>query len=140
MEHKKFGENYVVRLDKGDEIIESLLAFAEECGVKLGSISAIGALSSATVGAFDTVAKEYRKEELNGDYEIISLCGNFTSKDGKHYLHAHICVSGEDCAAKSGHLFRGIISLTCEVFVTVFHGEACRRYDENVGINRISLD
>ena len=44
MEYKKFETAYVVRLDPGDEICESLLAIAKQENIALASISGIGAV------------------------------------------------------------------------------------------------
>ena len=43
MEYRKFADTYVIRLDKGEEIISSLQAICEKENIRLGSVEGIGA-------------------------------------------------------------------------------------------------
>ena len=56
MEYRKFGDTYIVRMDPGEEILTQLKVFAEQEGVKLASVTALGAVKDFTVGVFDTGA------------------------------------------------------------------------------------
>ena len=47
MEYRKFDDTYVIRIDRGEEIITSLTDFCREEGVKLGSVQALGAAPEA---------------------------------------------------------------------------------------------
>ena len=38
MEYRKFADTYVIRLDKGEEIISSLQAICEKENIRLGSV------------------------------------------------------------------------------------------------------
>ena len=60
MEYRKFGDTYIVRMDPGEEILTQLKVFAEQEGVKLASVTALGAVKDFTVGVFDTGAKVYK--------------------------------------------------------------------------------
>ena len=42
MEYRKFGDTYIVRMDPGEEILTQLKVFAEQEGVKLASVTALG--------------------------------------------------------------------------------------------------
>ena len=46
MEYRKFGDTYVLRLDQGEEVMESLRRFAEAEQISLASVQGIGALSA----------------------------------------------------------------------------------------------
>ena len=58
MEFKKFENKYIIRLDKGEEILESLKQFCKLTTVKLATISAIGAVNKVEIGLFETETKE----------------------------------------------------------------------------------
>ena len=59
MEYRKFGDTYIVRIDRDEEILTQLKVFAEAEGVKLASITGLGAVKDFTVGVFDPGAKVY---------------------------------------------------------------------------------
>ena len=83
MEFQKFADTYVVRLDKGEEIIASLQALCEKEKIALGSVEGIGAADHAVIGLYDVGQREYHKTELNGPMEITSLLGNITKRMGR---------------------------------------------------------
>lgn len=135
MEYRRFDSTYVIRLEKGEEITEQLKAFAVREGVKLATVQAIGAVNDFTVGAFDTTEKKYYSNDYQGTYEIVSLLGSITTKDGAFYSHLHMCAADETGRAVGGHLNRAVISATCEMFVTVLPGTVERAFSDEVGLN-----
>ena len=136
MEYKKFGDKIYLRLDKGDDITESVFKVAKAEGVKAAQVSGIGATDDFTVGVFDVAKKKYNEYFFKGNHEINALTGNITEKDGEPYIHLHITATGKDCKVVGGHLIKGIISLTGEIIITVISGRISREYDETLGINR----
>ena len=136
MEYKRYGSVIALRLDKGDDIAESVYKVAEKEGVKAAKVSGIGATDNFTVGVFDVAKMEYERYDFFGNHEINSLVGNITEKDGKPYIHLHITATGKDCKVVGGHLIKGVISLTGEIIITVFGGKIAREYDKTLGINR----
>ncbi|MER2138865.1 MAG: PPC domain-containing DNA-binding protein [Succiniclasticum sp.] len=136
MEFRKFSDTYVVRLDRGEEIIASLTEFCKKEDISLGSIEGLGAADHAVVGLYDVGKKEYHKTEFNGPMEITALTGNVSRKDGEVYLHIHICFCDEAMNLHGGHLNECRISATCELFVRSIPGQVNRRFDaEGVGLN-----
>ena len=139
MRYKRLGSKLVVRIDKGEEIIDTLLNVCGSCGITLGSISGIGATNRATIGLFDTVSKKYHSRELTGEYEITSLSGTVTTMEGKPYLHVHATLSDASYAAFGGHLNAAVVSGTCEVIIDIMDGEVDRVFSEEVGLNLFNL-
>lgn len=135
MKFKKFGSRYIVRFDKGEEVVGKLHNFCEEKGIKLGSVSAIGAANEITIGLFDTINKTYSANTLKGDHEITSLTGNISTMNGEVYLHLHINVSDHDQKVFGGHLNSVIISATCEMVIDVIDGEVDRQFSDEIGLN-----
>ncbi len=82
MEYRKFGDTYIVRMDRDEEILAQLKIFAEKEQVKLASVTALGAVKDFTIGVFDTSAKAYHSNRFQGVYEIVSLVGTINTKDG----------------------------------------------------------
>jgi len=96
MEYRRFGDKYVVRLNRGEEILESLKKLCKDENIKLGRVTGIGATNKATVGLFNVETKEYHSTELTGDMEITNLSGNISQMNGEVYLHLHITVCDEE--------------------------------------------
>ena len=140
MEYRVFEDAILVRLDKGDEIVKSLLEVAKREGVTLASVSGIGATDDFEVGVFDLERSDYEHFRFGGNHEIVSLVGNVTEKDGAPYLHLHITCAGEGGKIVGGHLMEGRISLTAEIFLHKASGRAERLRDEALGINQIRFE
>ena len=126
MDYRRFGDTLVIRLDPDEEIIENLRAIAEKEQIKLASVEALGAINDFTVGVFDTVEKKYYSNRFQGAYEIVSLTGTITTKDGAFYQHLHMSAGESSGAVFGGHLSRAIVSATCEMIVRVIDGRVER--------------
>ncbi|NMA55694.1 MAG: DNA-binding protein [Firmicutes bacterium] len=135
MEYRRFGTKYVVRLDRGEEIVSSLTAFCQQHNIQLGAITGIGAVDKATIGLFEPATKEYHAQELTGDMEITCLVGNVTTKEGEVYLHLHATLAGNGLQAQGGHLNSAVISATGEIIIDVIDGRVGRKFDKQVGLN-----
>ena len=101
MEYRKFGDTYIVRMDRDEEILAQLKIFAEKEQVKLASVTALGAVKDFTIGVFDTSAKTYHSNRFQGVYEIVSLVGTINTKDGDFYCHLHMCAGDQEGRALS---------------------------------------
>ena len=139
MEYRKFGDTYIVRLDPGEEILTQLKVFAEQEGVKMASVTALGAVKDFTVGVFDANAKVYRSNRFQGVYEIVSLVGTINTMNDAFYCHLHMCAADQEGHAFGGHLNEAVISATCELVVTCLPGRTDRVFSEEVGLNLISF-
>lgn len=135
MEYRKFQNKIIVRMDKGEEILEKVREVAEKEKIKLADISALGAVSEFTVGVFDTEAKEYHANEFKGSFEIVSLTGTINTMNDEFYCHLHMSAGNEKGQVFGGHLNRAIISATCEMIITLIDGRVDRRFEEEVGLN-----
>ena len=139
MEYRKFGDTYIVRMDPGEEILTQLKVFAEQEGVKLASVTALGAVNDFTVGVFDTGAKVYKSNRFQGVYEIVSLVGTINTMNDAFYCHLHMCAADQEGHAFGGHLNEAVISATCELVVTCLPGRTDRVFSDEVGLNLISF-
>ena len=137
MEYRKFDRDYYIRLDKGDEVIASLIALCEKEGITAGSVSGIGGCGYAAVGVFDLEKKEYVRREERTLLELVSLNGNITRYEGKPYAHVHALFAYQkdgELGTLAGHLLEAQIELTGELVLSPENGGIGRRYDEALGI------
>lgn len=135
MEYRRFENDIIVRMDKGEEILEQLQAVALSENIKLASVSALGATDDVTVGVFRTAEKKYYANRFTGDMEIVSLTGTVSTMDGKYYAHLHMSAGDTEGHVIGGHLNKAVISATCEMVIHVIDGQVDRKFDENVGLN-----
>ena len=139
MEFKKFNDTYVIRLNKGEEVISSLKELCKNEDIKLAEITGLGAANLVEIGVFNVNTKEYNTKIFEGMFEITSLVGNATRKDGEVYLHIHINFGDEDGIVKGGHLVRANISATSEIILRKIDGEVGRKLSEEIGLNLLEF-
>ncbi len=136
MEYRKFGSDYVLRIQKGEEILESIQTVCRQENILLGSVTGIGAVGELTLGVFNSEKFAYETKDYTGDMEIASCMGNITTKQGQCYLHIHMAAGNPTKGVfVGGHLSRGIISLTGEFVLHAIPGQVEREFDPQVGLN-----
>ena len=137
MEYRRFGDTVLLRIDRGEEIVDKVREVAEKEHIRLAEISALGATDDFTVGVYDVESRHYDQKRFTGPHEIVSLTGTITEKDGAFYQHLHMSAGNKDCAVVGGHLNRAVVSATCEMVIRVIDGAVDRRPDPATGINLI---
>lgn len=140
MEFQKFGSKLVVRIDKGEEILDTLMHLCVRQGIKLGLVSGIGAVNKIKVGLFETEKKVYHSTELTGDYEITALNGNISTQNNEIYLHLHICLSDNHYRVYGGHLNMAVVSATAEIVIDIMQGQVDRKFSEEIGLNLLKFE
>ena len=139
MEYKRFGNQIVIRMDRGEEIYEQLKQVALKENIKLAQVSALGATDDFEVGVFDTKEKVFCPNHFQGNHEIVSLTGTINTMNGEYYAHLHMSAGGMDGRVVGGHLKWAKISVTCEMVVTVIDGVVDRVFDEQLQFNRFQF-
>lgn len=139
MKYKRFDKTIIVRIDRGEEILDKIRELAIAENIKLASVTALGATNGFTVGVFNTAEKKYYANEFKGAFEIVSLTGTINTMDGQFYTHIHMSAGNDKGEVFGGHLNRAVVSATCEMTVTVIGGEVDRYRDDDVGLNLFKL-
>ena len=139
MEYKRFGNTVVVRMDKGEEIVEQVKQVALKENIKLAQVSALGATNDFEVGLFDIQKMLYLPNHFTGDHEIVSLTGTINTMNGEYYSHLHMSAAGKDGSVVGGHLKRAMISVTCEMVITLIDGVVDREFVAELGLNQFKF-
>lgn len=122
---------FISRLPHGGDLLESLTSLCIENNIKVASVKAIGALSSAVIGFYDQQAHRYDTIELEGHWEIASLMGNVSIRDGLPFCHLHVTLADEKGNVKGGHLMEGCTIYAGEAVIEEFSGpELVREFDD----------
>ena len=134
MDYRRYGDTWLVRLDRGEEICEALQALAVKEGIALAEVSGLGAVDQLTTAIFDSAKREFLTNAFEGAFEITSLTGTVTTLEGQPHLHLHISAGDLQGRVVGGHLKRAVISVTAEILVRALPGRSERRYDPEIGI------
>ena len=104
------------RLHRGDDLLGSIRALAEEAAIEAGVVlSAVGCISRGVVRD----ASGVNLKTIDEPCEIVSLNGTVS----RTRCHLHIALAKEDLSAVGGHLVEGcIINTTCELVIGVLDG------------------
>jgi predicted DNA-binding protein with PD1-like motif len=139
--HEDSGQTtYVLVFETGDEVMQGLTDFAEAQDLAAAHFSAIGAFREATLGYFDTQAREYLKHGIAEQVEVVSLTGNVARNDeGRAKIHAHAVLGRRDAQTYGGHLLAGRVHPTLEVIVVESPPYLRRRERPAVGLALIDL-
>src|SRR5690349_8599021 len=126
---------FVLRFDKGEEVLAALTAFMKEQGVSGCTFSGIGAASEVELAFFNPFVKEYRNKPYVEELEIVSLTGNGSLKGGEPSVHMHGAFGRNDFTVLSGHVAKLIISVTCEIALTKLNGAMNREMNNDFNLN-----
>lgn len=135
MEYKRFGDKYLLRLQRGEEVVAALTALAEKENITLAAVQGLGAADEVTLGVYNVSEKLYHKNSFSGAFEITSLTGTLDTMDGKPYLHLHMNIGNEQGQVFGGHLNSCRISVTAEIVISLIPGQIDRQKDPEIGIN-----
>ena len=96
--------------------MQTLAGFARQHNLAAAHFSAIGAFESATLGYFDWQKKDYLRNPVNEQVEVVSLLGDVAeSEKGGPKVHAHVVLGRRDGTVLAGHLLDGRVRPTLEV-------------------------
>ena len=138
MEYRKIGENYYIRMDRGDEVICNLLEICRKESIPSAIFSGIGGCQHAELQVFIPETGSFETEVLEGMLELVSINGNVvTGDDGQLFHHTHALFSykreGQHGMA-AGHLKSTVVLYTAEIELRpTVGGFIGRKYDPETG-------
>lgn len=131
--------SYFIRLEKGEEIIDSLKQFCQKKKIKNASLTAIGSLKNPTLAHYRVDTKKYKEKTIEGIFEITSMIGTIAIADNQPLVHAHITLSDEEMVAYGGHLIRSVVSATVEVILTAYKSSYVKLFNKEIGLKLFDL-
>jgi predicted DNA-binding protein with PD1-like motif len=125
---------YLLVFDEGEEVIETLTAFAKDRSIAGAHFSALGAFREAKLAWFDCDTREYVPIVVDEQVEVASLVGNVAVFDEEIRVHAHAVLGRRDGSTVAGHVVNGRVRPTLEVFLVDEPSTLARTIDERVGL------
>lgn len=136
MQVKRLRGSFLVRLERGEEIIHSLKQFADAYRIGFAAIRAIGTFERVTLGYYNMDTKSYQHQALEEPVEVLNLSGNISKgEDGERMIHAHVTVGRSDYSACGGHVVEATVGPTVEVVVETAPTTIRRRHDPDTGLD-----
>jgi predicted DNA-binding protein with PD1-like motif len=140
MLYKKLGSGFVLRLEQGDDILNTLREFANAHRLRACFFEGIGSLYKAVLGHYDFKdTKTYKYETFDEDLEILTLSGNVSTMNEKALPHAHVTLGRRDFSVIGGHLEEDSLANMVEVQMNKLPGKLLKAKDEDVGLNLLQL-
>ena len=135
MHWKQTEKGLLIVLERGEEVMSSLVSACEANEVRAGTAQFIGAIRDPVLGYFNVDTREYTRETFSGSFELANLSGTITATDeGGPFLHAHVTLGGPDFSVIAGHLFQATVSATVEGVVSPLDLTIKRKFVPDVGL------
>lgn len=131
----KEDNQYILRIDKGEEFIEALEGFARIEEIKSAYFSAIGAAENAELAYYNIHAREFSLKTFKEPLEILNITGNIAMKEERVIVHAHGILGDNEMRLFGGHINRLLISTVAEVYLAKFERVIQKVYSEEIGLN-----
>lgn len=133
--------NYTLRFERGELVVEQLLAFVRKQNLRGGWIVGLGGLAWAELGFYDLQTREYSWKKIDEPLELTNLTGNIAWQDGKPVLHLHATVSDASFHAQAGHLKEAEAAGTVEIFIHRWLDDKglARQKDDKTGLNLLQI-
>jgi predicted DNA-binding protein with PD1-like motif len=120
----------------GADLYESISKICTEEDIKIGRVTALGAVQQAAVAYYDQKKKVYKPITFKKHLEILNCTGNVSLKDGKPFVHMHAMFADSKANVFGGHLTAGTVVFACELAIEELEGKALdRSLDEKSGLN-----
>jgi predicted DNA-binding protein with PD1-like motif len=140
MTHRHDGYNWIVRLSRGEKLIEGLVDLVRRQGLPNCWISGMGGAQALELGFYELDKKTYKWQQFEGLFEIVSLQGNIVGGQGEPQIHIHGSFAGPDFRALGGHVKELTVGGTCELLLHQWYGDGMMRFlDESTGLNLLDL-
>ena len=124
----------LMTLAKGDYINRTFESFASMKGVECAWLNGIGALENPEIGYYSMDDKSYLRKHFKGEFELTSLMGNITMKEGRPFAHTHITFSDINYRVWGGHLFDARITAAGEFLMQLGNDKITREINHEIGL------
>ena len=139
MKYKFDGYNWLVRLEKGEQLIASLTQLVKDEEIKGAWISGLGGSLSVELGFYMLEKQVYNFKVFDQLLEITSLQGNVSWHEGEPKLHIHGSFSDENMQAIGGHVKELTVGGTCEIMLHAVQADLVRKHNDEIGLDLLDI-
>ena len=128
-----------IRLYPGEELISKILKACKKYKVKTAIVlSGIGQLKEIEIGYFKNKGN-YLPNKFKKALELLSLSGNIIINEKDIDVHLHVTLGDEDKKCLGGHLIKGVVSVTAEIFLIKTDLKLERVLDSETGLKGLNI-
>lgn len=131
MDYVHNGDRIIIRLDPGEQVVETLKTLRDEEGITSGFLRGIGAVDQVVLGHYDVENQAYNEETFRGQFEVTSFLGNI----GPDKVHTHIQLGTDSFDSLGGHCSEATVSGTFEIEITLGDATLTHKLDERTGLD-----
>jgi predicted DNA-binding protein with PD1-like motif len=141
MHYTKSNNTFIVRLEKGEQLVAQLTALIEQENITSAWVNGLGGVSSAELGFYDLPNQTYHWTTFDELMELTSLQGNIAvGDDGKPALHLHGSFARSDMSGIGGHIKECEVGGTVELYIEQWQGAPLQRVtDPKIGLKLLDL-
>ena len=123
-----------LKMSKGEQINQTFEEYAKVNKIGSAWVNGIGAIENPEIGYYSMDRKSYSRKRYKGKYELTSLVGNITIKEGEYFCHTHITFSDNNYQVFGGHLFDARITATGEFIMMPGSKDIKREMNTEIGL------
>lgn len=139
MKTRAIDQGWLVVVDRGEKLVESLAQVAREHKIGAAQITGVGALCQSRLGFFHCDQKKYDERLFEAEAELLSLVGNISWLGADPIVHVHVTLGDEEFRVFGGHLFEAEVAVTAEVQILTYETKVERQWNDSIGLNLQSL-
>jgi hypothetical protein len=130
----------ILRIDRGEDVVETITKFCVKEGIVNAYFSGIGAVETLTCGYYNLDEKQYHFKDYAEPLEVVSLSGNVILRDGKPFVHVHGVFTDTENRVFGGHIVEMKVHVVLEVMLTPLQSALERHMDDCIGLALMRLD
>lgn len=123
------GQDVMVRLMDGEDLLGSLEQLSLDSAVL---VNGVGMLRDLELGYWN--GSSYDVQRITEPVELLSLQGNFASKEDELIIHCHITIAKHGAAGFGGHVLKATVNNTAEIYIRKLSGINLERKMEETGL------
>ncbi len=133
---------HYLKLEKGDDVLNSIINYCKENQIKSGAIFGIGAVQKANLGYFDVETKTYLENKFDFYAEILNCTGNVAINEltKEHMAHLHMLIGDVKGVTFGGHVLPGtLVSVTGEFVLFETNSTLNRNIDDEFRLMLLNI-
>jgi uncharacterized protein len=127
MQYLEAGTSYILRIDKGEDVVKAITEFCAKEGIVNAYFTGIGAVDVLKCGYYNLEEKKYYFKDYDEPLEVVSLTGNVMLKDNEN-------------RAFGGHIVEMRVHVVLEVMLTPLQSNIERVLDDCIGLALLKMD
>lgn len=138
MDYRNFNNTIYIRMDRGDEIIGTIIDICKKEHISSAIFSGIGGCQKAEIQTFIPETGTFETQTIGGMLELVSLNGNIvTDENNEYFHHTHAMFSykvDDEHHTAAGHIKSITVLYTAEIELRpVIGGTIKRKSDPETG-------